>query len=381
MTTLQKEYQKSFQLVYLDPPFLSGKQYSARIGRNEDSRRPEEWQTVEGYQDTWKDGASYLDMLYPRLKLVYDLLAANGTLYLHLDWHAAAYARVILDEIFGTDRLINEIVWVYHGPSPIRTAFKRKHDTILAYAKSSSYIFNADAVRVPYNPSTIKTFQSSSKAGFGKKPDLERGKVPEDWWYFPVVARLHSERTGYPTQKPEALLERIIQASSNPGDMVGDFFCGSGTTLSVANQLGRNWIGCDSSPLATATSYRRFLLQSPRPVFEYLRPKDFHTQSQGSIAVEVAINSKSVRLDFRGLPGENESPSPETVNFWEVDWDYDGAIFRSQDSQVRDWRDDELAAQQTHEYQDSGSYHIAIRCVDQVGIEWFSTMEIVIPQE
>jgi DNA modification methylase len=379
MTTLLKDLHEKFQLIYLDPPFLSGKQYSARIGRNEDSRRPEEWLTVEGYQDTWKDGASYLDMLYPRLKLVHELLAPEGTLYLHLDWHASAYARILLDEIFGTDRLINEIVWVYHGPSPIRTAFKRKHDTILVYSKSRSYTFNADAVRIPYNPSTIKTFNSSSKAGFGKTPDLERGKVPEDWWYFPVVARLHSERTGYPTQKPEALLERIIQASSNPGDLVGDFFCGSGTTLAVANRLGRDWIGCDASPLATATSYRRFLLQSPRPAFEYQCPIEFQNRSKGSIDIDIKIDADSVMLEVVDLPGENDSPFPESLNYCEVDWEYDGATFNSHDSQTRGWRDNELDLHIGHKYKKPGAYLIAVRCVDQLGVERFRTEEIIIP--
>src|SRR5205085_6253619 len=137
------------------------------------------------------------------------------------------------------------IIWAYHGPSPIRRAFNRKHDTILAYVKGENYTFNADAVREPYNQNTVKTFNSSLKAGFGKVPDLDRGKVPEDWWYFPVVARLHKERVGYETQKPLALLERIVRASSTSGDRVADFFCGSGTTLVSAATLGRPFAGCD----------------------------------------------------------------------------------------------------------------------------------------
>jgi DNA modification methylase len=378
MTQLREKFQDGFQLIYLDPPFLSGKQYVARIGRNEDSRRPEDWQTVKGYQDTWSDGASYLDMLYPRLRLVHDLLAPEGMLYLHLDWHASAYARILLDEIFGPDRLINEIIWVYHGPSPIRTAFKRKHDTILAYSKSKTYIFNADAVRVPYNPSTIKTFEASSKAGFGKKPDLERGKVPEDWWYFPVVARLHSERTGYPTQKPEALLKRIILASSNSGDLIGDFFCGSGTTLAVAHKLGREWIGCDSSPLAISTSYRRFLLQSPRPSFEYLDPYGFKENLASTLEINVNLDGISVELALIGISEVDDSLFPESVIFWEVDWDYKGGILNSQDQLVRSWQEEEINLHVRHEYQESGSFTIAVRCVDQVGKEFFASSEIEI---
>ena len=378
MTFLQKEFSGEFQLVYLDPPFLSGKKYTARVGRNEDSRKPEDWQTVAGYQDTWSDGSEYLDMLYSRLRLVYDLLASNGTLYLHLDWHASAYARILLDEIFGPDRLINEIVWVYHGPSPIRTAFKRKHDTILVYSKSNKYTFNADAVRVPYHPSTIKTFKSSKKAGFGKKPDLERGKVPEDWWYFPVVARLHSERTGYPTQKPEALLERIILASSNPGDLVGDFFCGSGTTLISADRLNRNWIGCDASPLAISTTYRRFLIHSPNPIFDYFIPAGNHAAESRAVEVDVKINRTSVDLSLMGIHGEHGSSFPDCVNFWEVDWEFDGRIFVSQSYCVRGWKDNEIDLQKKHDYQEPGMHTVAVRCIDQTGDEFFTTLDVII---
>ena len=228
MAALLPEYEGRIDLIYADPPFFTNRKYPARIGRGEDSRKPDGWRLTEGYQDHWPDLDTYLDFLYQRLALMYRLLAPNGTLYLHLDWHADSYARLLLDEFFGAENMINEIIWAYHGPSPIKRAFNRKHDTILVYAKGKDYTFNADAVREPYNPNTVKTFEASPKAGFGKVPDLKRGKVPEDWWYFPVVARLHNERTGYPTQKPQALLERIIKASSNPGDLVADFFVDRG---------------------------------------------------------------------------------------------------------------------------------------------------------
>jgi len=214
MAALLPEYEGRVNLIYADPPFFTNRHFSARIGRGEDSRKPAEWLLAEGYADHWNSLDEYIQFLYQRLHLMHRLLAPGGTLYLHLDWHADAYARLLLDEIFGAEHFLNEIIWAYHGPSPIRSAFNRKHDTLLVYTKGPNYTFNADAVRVPYDQTTVKTFAASPKAGFGKIPNLERGKVPEDWWYFPVVARLHNERTGYPTQKPEALLERIILASS-----------------------------------------------------------------------------------------------------------------------------------------------------------------------
>ena len=200
MAALLPEYEGKINLIYADPPFYTNRKFPARIGRGEDSRKPDGWKLIEGYGDHWDTLDSYLDFLYQRLALMHRLLAPNGTLYLHLDWHANSYARLLLDELFGVDHLLNEIIWAYHGPSPIRRAFNRKHDTILSYFKGEDYTFNADAVREPYNQNTVNTFKSSLKAGFGKVPDLARGKVPEDWWYFPVVARLHNERTGYPTQ-------------------------------------------------------------------------------------------------------------------------------------------------------------------------------------
>ena len=162
MAALLPELRERVDLIYADPPFLSGKTYRSRIGRGEDSRHPADWKTAQGYADEWTDPAAYLDMLSPRLRLMHTLLAPTGSLYVHLDWHAAAYARILLDEIFGPGRLLNEIIWIYHGPSPIRSAFKRKHDVILVYTKSEGYTFNADAVRVPYDPSTRRTFASSS---------------------------------------------------------------------------------------------------------------------------------------------------------------------------------------------------------------------------
>lgn len=317
MTALLPKYEGRINLIYADPPFFTNRKYSARIGRGEDSRKPGQWQMAEGYHDNWDGLDAYLDFLYQRLALMHRLLAPNGSLYLHLDWHADSYARLLLDELFGADHLLNEIIWAYHGPSPIRRAFNRKHDTILAYVKSEDYTFNVDAVREPYNENTVKTFHSSPKAGFGKVPDLERGKVPEDWWYFPVIARLHSERTGYPTQKPIALLERIILASSNPGDLVADFFCGSGTTPYVASKHGRGFLACDETFRALHTTRSRLADLSSA----------FSLQHDTANPLPIDMAPKSVKVDVSG-----ESVCLKTkldLDYWEVDPAWDEKIFKS----------------------------------------------------
>jgi DNA modification methylase len=316
MAALLPKYENKLDLIYADPPFFTNKHYSTRIGRGEDSRRPQDWQMAEGYGDHWENLDQYLDFLFPRLEIMHRLLAPHGTFYLHLDWHADAYARVLLDEIFGREHFLNEIIWTYHGPSPIRRAFNRKHDVILVYTKGDNYTFNADAVREPYHPNTVKTFASSSKAGFGKVPDLERGKVPEDWWYFPVVARLHNERTGYPTQKPESLVERILLASSNPGDLVADFFCGSGTFPLAAARHDRRFLAGDVSWRAIHTTRERVVGCIQKPF----------SLSRDSTAL-IPPNALECLVNISNLTVSLKNPPP--LDYWEVDPAWDGKIFRS----------------------------------------------------
>jgi DNA modification methylase len=317
MVSLLPAYEGRISLIYIDPPFFTNRKYPARIGRGEDSRRPDQWELGEGYHDHWENLDSYLDFLYQRLKIMYRLLSPNGTLYLHLDWHADAYARLLLDEVFGADHLLNEIIWAYHGPSPIRRAFNRKHDMILAYVKGEKYTFNVDDIREPYNQNTVKTFSSSPKAGFGKVPDLERGKVPEDWWYFPVIARLHNERTGYPTQKPVALLERILLASSNAGDIVADFFCGSGTTPFVAGKHGRNYIACDEMFRAIHTTRSRLT--------NFQTPFSLEHDTNFNLPVLPAPKTTRAHRSADAIFLETNLK----LDYWEVDPNWDGITFMS----------------------------------------------------
>lgn len=377
MAALLTEYRGKLDLIYTDPPFLTGKAYRARSGRGEDSRKPDQWKTTPSFKDQWDDLGEYLNMLDARLRLMHQLLSDRGTLYLHLDWHAAAYGKLLLDEIFGPERLLNEIIWVYHGPSPIKSAFKRKHDTLYAYTKSAEYTFNADAVRIPYDPSTVKTFESSSKAGFGKRPDLERGKVPEDWWYFPVVARLHNERTGYPTQKPEGLLERIILASSDRGDLVGDFFCGSGTTAAVADRLGRHWLACDSTSLAVNTTRRRLLLAPERQPFSVWAADEVADEHLLTPKLELAAAATRAEVRLIGLTGAQVS-FPDSLTALELDWDFDGELFRSRSQSVRGWRQEGIQTALHHDYRHGGTYTVAARALAASGAVGYATGELQI---
>ena len=285
---------------------------------------------------------------------MYRLLSPNGTLYLHLDWHADAYARLLLDELFGADHLLNEIIWAYHGPSPIRRAFNRKHDTILAYVKSPAYTFNVDAVREPYNQNTVKTFNSSSKAGFGKMPDLARGKVPEDWWYFPVIARLHNERTGYPTQKPIALLERIILASSNPGDLVADFFCGSGTTPFVAAKHGRRFVAADETFRAIHTTRSRLTVSA----------EPFSLERTSGLIEHILQTPTGTKVHLR-----NDEVRLETnldLDYWEVDPDWNGTLFRSAAQALRPLRNGTIA----HQLKIKAGRNLCVRLVTSQGEQY-----------
>ena len=220
------------------------------------------------YRDTWGRGAdSFIAMLYERLALIRDLLADDGSIYVHCDWRVDSYIRLILDEVFGKENFVNEIVWCYKRMGNKHQKHLTKcHDILFWYAKDNNkMVFNVDSIRLPYAAA------SADRAGY-KKTSLgggvpesgvcelnEAGRFPEDWVDIPIVRPNAKERTGYPTQKPEKLLERIIKASSNENDIVCDFFCGSGTTLAVAEKLGRKWIGSDLGKFGIHTTRKRLI--------------------------------------------------------------------------------------------------------------------------
>ncbi|MEK6927730.1 MAG: site-specific DNA-methyltransferase [Nanoarchaeota archaeon] len=261
------EKQGGIKLIYIDPPFDVGADFSMKIevGDNNDefTKEPNVLEEL-AYRDTWgKKQDSFNQMIYERLKLMKDLLAEDGSIYVHCDWRVSGYMRLILDEIFGKENFRNEIVWCYSGPGKIDRGFTRKHDTILFYAKNKEItIFNTPRIGHKSGIHNRGAFLGKTSEDSAERvEELEKeGKRLEDWWIDIFTAdRMRNELVGYPTQKPEELIERIIKASSNEGDLVADFFCGSGTTLAVAEKLGRKWIGSDLGKFGIHTTRKRLI--------------------------------------------------------------------------------------------------------------------------
>ncbi len=242
--------ERCIDLIYADPPFFTNREF----GHLYDSTGA----TV--FSDVWHVGlAGYIAWLRSRVTEMKRLLKDSGSIYLHLDWHASHYAKVMMDSVFGYDNFLNEVIWHYKDPAgTVRDRFKKKHDTILLYAKRAGrHKFNLDAVRVSYSKGTIRQGELGI-ISFGRPTKLNSlGKVPEDVWDIPIINSQARERLGYPTQKPSRLLETIVRASSSPGDTVADFFCGSGTTPAVAMANGRRWIAADSNSTAVSTTMKR----------------------------------------------------------------------------------------------------------------------------
>jgi DNA modification methylase len=258
------ETQGGIKLIYIDPPFDVGADFSMNIeiGDEEFTKQPSVLEEL-AYRDTWGRGAdSFIAMIYERLSLMRDLLAEDGGIYVHCDHRVSAYMRLILDELFGKENHQNEIIWHFIKGASGNDRFGRKHQTIFWYTKSrDDYIFNRNEIGVAYNLETIARAQRGEARYNVTAEELqERGKNPGDVWsdLHPIQGN-GIENTGYATQKPEAFLERIIKASSNEGDVVADFFAGSGTTLSVAEKLGRKWIGSDLGKFAIHTARKRMI--------------------------------------------------------------------------------------------------------------------------
>jgi DNA modification methylase len=272
----------SIDLIYIDPPFFSGRNYNILFGdKNE----------VRSFTDIWEGGMpGYLIWLNARLYEMKRLLKPTGSIYVHLDWHALHYVKIEMDKIYGHQNFRNEMIWCYSGGGIPKKDFAKKHDLILRYSKSNNYIFNADDVRQSYSPEILSRPKSSyAEHSYKNNPkaktvgwDLNpKGKFPDDWFYMPIVNPEAKERIGYPTQKPEALMEKLIKASSNEGDVVADFFCGGGSTLAVAQRLNRRWIGSDQSRIAVAITADRITRLIEEKIGKLFAVPDFTIEHWG----------------------------------------------------------------------------------------------------
>ena len=348
-----------FDLIYLDPPFNSNRNYNVLFKEglqdspaqvqafedswhwNEDSKHTFDYLVTKSTSDIsnlmqalekmigHNDMMAYLTMMAVRLIELHRVLKKTGSLYLHCDPTASHYLKIVLDAIFGKNNFRNEIVWCYSRPSaPGQRQLSRVHDIIFWYSKGSLWQFHPDLIRQPYAEASINREGYSggaSKMTKGGKVELkEGGKFPEDWIYIPPLKGNSAEYLGYPTQKPEALLERIIKASSNEGDLVLDPFCGCGTTVSVAERLKRNWVGIDITTLAINLVKRRLRGQfglGPKQIITDGLPTDLAAAKE--MFAKDAFQFEYWALDLiNAMPG----PSKSKDNMRGADKGIDGVV-------------------------------------------------------
>ena len=285
------EEQGGIKLIYIDPPFDVGADFSMNIEIGDEilTKNPSVIEEL-AYRDTWGKGEdSFLSMIYDRLIIMKDLLSDDGSIYFHCDWRLNASIRLIMDEVFGADNFQNEIIWGYKEAINSKKRWNRKHDNIYFYTKSDRFTFNCDNVLTPHSESTNEKYKYKDENGYYRlmgrgivgspiksardvelkwektHPELvyrhykRAGTLPIDWWDLSAINQAAKERLGYPTQKPETLIERIIKASSNEGDIICDFFVGSGTTTAVAEKLNRKWICSDLGKFSIHTTRKRLI--------------------------------------------------------------------------------------------------------------------------
>ncbi len=318
LSHLLKEYRGKVDLIYIDPPFDSKADYVKKVKLKGEKIEGQQQGLLEQkqYTDIWEND-EYLQFMYERILVLRELISESGSLYLHCDYHKASFLKLIMDEIFGESNFLNEIIWSYSTQGRPEDKFARKHDNIFSYAKNiTKYTFNAESIKVAYSEDYIKShFRDKDEQGNVVRIRTEAGKtrvyypdegmIPNDVWtdvyYENPMAKV---RTDYPTQKPEALLERIIKASSNEGDLILDCFCGSGTTLAVAQKLGRRWIGCDINLGAVQTTTKRLnqIIQEQSKEHNFAGSKSFKVLNVNEYDLfKNEMEAKEIIMDMYGI--------------------------------------------------------------------------------
>jgi DNA modification methylase len=371
MRALLPAYAGKVDLVYIDPPFGTGGSFALT------ERAGGEGDEVHAYSDRWSTGlGAYLSTMLEQLALMRALLSEEGTIFLHCDWHVSHYLRCLLDEVFGPECFKNEIVWRYRRWPAKTRVFQRMHDVLFWYGKAADDRHAWTPLFEPLAPSTLETWGTKRQvADFStgrRKPsqtDEETQGAPlSDVWDIGIIAPIARERVGYPTQKPEALLRRVIEAVTRPGDLVADFFAGSGTTLVAAQKLGRRWIGCDAGPAAIHAAKKR-LAGLPSAAFELLAlDGEAGPVAEAGDAPAVAVSAagadagRTVELTMSGA-------GAAAVDYWAVDWDHDGRVFRPRFRAFRRTAKERVPLSALHTYAEPGRRRIAVQIAGAGGQE------------
>lgn len=344
-----RQMKGKINLVYIDPPFFSKTNYGTEIKIKSEKIKGIPVIKQRAYYDLWEDGMEdYLKMLIPRLYLIKDLLAEDGCLWVHLDWHSAHYVKVILDEIFGEKNFINEVIWNYKSGGVSKNRFARKHDTLLFYGKSSNYYFKAQQEK-SYNRG-FKPYRFKGVAEYKDEQGWYTMVNMKDVWQINMVGRTSAERTGYATQKPEELIERILESCTRENDICADFFGGSGTLAATASKMNRRWISCDLGRLATLNTQKRLVAGSPVGFLHVEETANLEQKSEFRMEINLqpleisdktmlSLKLQSYKLkDLSGIPVEEKyvpiikeiikKDSLQLIDYWSVDFNYDGIAFK-----------------------------------------------------
>ena len=391
---LDEGYRGKIDLIYIDPPFFTKSNYIGRIMVQDGKEK--EIIEYPAYSDNWDDGlVGYLKMLYIRLYLMRELLSDKGSIYVHLDYRTVHYVKILMDEIFGEENFLNEIIWAYKSGGVSKRYYARKHDNILVYSKGKNYIFNPQKEKSynrgfkPYGFKNVEEFQD--QLGWYTLVNLK------DVWNIDMVGRTSKERVGYDTQKPEALLERIIYSSSKEDSIVADFFAGSGTFGIVAEKLKRKWIMSDIGSLSLATINKRLIdnNSSPYSIFKtgntegigrlFIDNIDIIGGTRGAKELNIELKGYDIDIDKIGIKDGYKyrikrilsGNSLALVDFIGMDLNYDYGI------PIIDWMDyrdkDRMIINPniriTHKNLDN-SNSIYIKCVDVFGTECSNIFEI-----
>jgi DNA modification methylase len=438
LNTLLKKFKEKISLIYIDPPFATGGDFKLKVQIGENGNILNNI----AYKDKWNKGIdTYLDFLYERLILMRELLTYNGSIYVHLDWHISHYIKLIMDEIFGYENFRNEIIWAYPAASvKTRRFFIRSYDTILFYSKSDDYTFND-------NPNIYQEFSARVKNALKKddkgtyyyrggshngkklsqKVYIEKeGIFPRDLWNdIPYIRANTLEYQGFSTQKPERLLSRIILASTNENELVADFFCGSGTTLAVAEKLRRRWIGCDSNNYAIHMVKKRIInLRESNDILKWKKkyqkdpcsfkilaigerkdmdsiPEAFLRKKKNSdykfdiielpsFKVKIHQNAYNVEIElvdynipFRELISEqireNITNFSDWIDYWAIDFESNDKGFKIMWYSYRTPRNRKLCLiSNSYQYKEPGNHQIVIKTFDIFGFEIMKNIEIKI---